>query len=455
MTLLRFKDQDLDQLSTYANIAQFVSFSDKGEQRFSNIYGFSKNHRFCSIEGAVSCLMDASVENSVNIRSFYPDQPQSCAFIHNVRDCGTAIRHIENLLLNGLFVIVNEMIPFDDGGISGAILQYGKVEMTVGEGSRFVEESKYPIATFDKSTASRLISMVYGIEPDIDYPNDKRVEFSVHPKPSGCKRSHTVIWEIETLADSDLHSIEERHIWPSKLSMFLGDKTYGLLMAQLYGFRVPHTTVYLRDKQVQPFSFGTRTSTGGVWTRTCPKVQEPGKFTTVRGFRDPYLLMDEDDPSGKQISACLHQHEIPAVYSGAAITTNEGLIVEGIAGFGDVFMLGGQPITLPRNVETEVCLLNSKLQNVFGPVRFEWVYDGHRIWIVQLHIGTSVSSKRVIYPGKTSKEIVFNIRDGFSYLRELISTLDKDTSIVVAGNVGMSSHIADLLRKEQIPSRLR
>jgi glutathione synthase/RimK-type ligase-like ATP-grasp enzyme len=55
--------------------------------------------------------------------------------------------------------------------------------------------------------------------------------------------------------------------WPNRFSSILGDKAYGLLMANLAGVPVPRTLVI--GRRIAPFTFGDVTGSFEFWTRTC------------------------------------------------------------------------------------------------------------------------------------------------------------------------------------------
>jgi len=446
-----YKDQILDYLAVNANVAQFVSFSPDLQQRYMRIFGYTENMKFKSMEDSILALLEASPEHSVNVRSFMPNQPQSHEFIYGLTSVSDVAENLKRLSTSGLFTIVNETVSVEDGGVSG-VLQNGMVECAPGVIPRFVEKSKDPIASLPLDLSIKLLEIVYGFTPHIKYSQNERVEFSIHPIRRGCNNSHTIIWEVETVDNS---TIQPFYIWPTSFSRLIGDKAYGLLLAFLLDLPVPRTTVFSKNPILGIFSFGTATGRDEVWMRTCPKIQEPGKYTTVRGWRDPYALMVEDDPEGTALASCLAQQEVPAKYSGALISTAEGPIIEGVEGFGDSFMLGAaSPVELPESIKKDVLSLYDDLTSRVGPVRFEWVHDGKNPWVLQLHPGMTQSLKRVVYPGEFSNSIEFDVNSGLKKLREIIQLLAPNTGIIVKGNIGMSSHIADVLRKAKIPSTL-
>ena len=244
--------------------------------------------------------------------------------------------------------------------------------------------------------------------------------------------------------------------WPNRMSAAMGDKAYGLLIASVIGLPVPYTTVVSR--MIPLFSFGDKIhSEEPDWVRTVPKDQTPGKFQTIRGWKDPFQIMQEDDPDNSKIAAIIIQHGIKARYSGSAITDNDNkLIFEGCRGYGDKFMTGDRgPEDLPNQVQGEVTFLYERVLEKIGPARFEWVYDGRLAWIVQLHRGRTATSGNVIYPGLPKDWLTFNVESGLEELRKLTAQAqEKNLGIRLIGNVGLTSHFGDILRKAKVPSTL-
>src|SRR5262249_50805753 len=156
---------------------------------------------------------------------------------------------------------------------------------------------------------------------------------------------------------------------------------YGLLIAHLAGLPVPQTLVI--NRRIAPFTFGRPTGSAEVWLRTSPREQVPGKFTTTKGWTDPFDLLRREDPEGQQIASVLCQHAIHSAFAGASIVSAEGnLVTEGKAGEGDTFMKGtSPPEVLPDDVVQEVEALHRRASSLLGPVRFEWVFDGRLLWV--------------------------------------------------------------------------
>ena len=447
-----YKDDVLNTLAEENNVAQFVSFGPDLSVRHRRIKGHVPNPYFGTMYNHITILLQASGEQSVNVRSFLPDQPRSNEFIYGITAVDEAVAHVVRLSAQGLYTIVNETIDVDDGGVSG-VLQNDMVEFSPGVVPRFVETSEELVSTFPKGLASEILQVVYGFDPQLTkYTKDTRLEFSIHPNKRGYKQQRTIVWEKE-----QVNYVEVPHFlsWPTAFSKLIGDKAYGLMMADILGFDVPRTTVFPRKKSLAPFTFGTHTNEDVTWMRTCPNIQVPGKYTTTRGWTDPYDLMSSDDPSGKILASCLSQQEVASEFSGALLSDGDKLTIEGTKGFGDEFMQGeAAPITLPGKVVNDLTNLYNILGNILGPVRFEWAHDGKKPWVLQLHTGTVPSSGRTIVPGEFEESMNFDVTSGLENLRQIIKDIKPGFGIIVNGNVGMSSHIADMLRKAEVPSVL-
>ncbi|MHC5761846.1 hypothetical protein, partial [Nostoc sp.] len=77
------------------------------------------------------------------------------------------------------------------------------------------------------------------------------------------------------------------------------------------------------------------------------------------------------------------------------------------------------------------------------------------IWLVQLHCGATKSSGSTIYPGNVPFYHTFEVERGLEELRNLISTIqNKEEGIILVGDVGITSHLGDVLRRAEIPSRI-
>jgi hypothetical protein len=444
-----FKDLILDGLASRWNVAQFVSFGPDLRQRYARIHGHAPNHRFKTTDDAVQAILAASPEGSVNVRSFEPENPKSREFVYGVRSADEVLQHLRRLGAQGLYTIVNETIDVKDGGVSGVAFG-GVVEFAPEDTPRSVE--KPGTAALPRDMAAKLFKIVYGFKPTLPQNRELRVEFSIHPLRRGFRHDHTVVWEIERATAPPKEASPN---WPNLFSRFIGDKAFGLLIAHLARLSVPRTTVIPR--RTAPFTFGRDTGSAEPWIRTCPTEQVPGKFTTHRGWLDPYKLMQEEDPKGTAIASILHQAGVAAKYSGALVTDANGKItVEGVSEFGDEFMVGKRgPEHLPARLRRDVRRTYESARARLGPVRFEWVHDGKRVWIVQLHVGATASSGRTIYPGAAKRYHRFETERGIDALRKLIETVNgSGEGVILVGRIGITSHFGDLLRRARIPSRI-
>jgi hypothetical protein len=451
----RRKDAVLDELAKTANVAQFISFSPRRgdvKQEFARVLGFPPNHRFENLDVALESLLQNSVERSINIRSFIPNDPRSCPFKYGLKSISEAAQWVRTLSSEGLHTIANETVDKSDGGVSGVVMG-DIIEFGPDDTPRIVE--KDDVATLPRGLGIELLSIVYGFLPDLQYPRDNRVEFSIHPQRRGWKHTNTLCWELTSPGRLDLKS---SFMWPNRFSRMIGDKVFGLLIAHLLGVPVPRTSAIAR--RVKVFTFGRETGNSEIWTRTCPREQVPGKFTTTMGWTDPFALLQDEDPNNKQISSVLCQNAISAEYSGAAVVTaDDRLVIEGIAGWGDNFMRGQiLPHELPLKVTEAIKDLYSRLQAAIGPVRFEWVFDGETVWVVQLHKGKTQSVGNWLVPGNAEKWVHFNSADNpseaLNNLRSLVQNLEPGTGIVLSRSVGLTSHLADIIRRAGIPARL-
>lgn len=444
-----YKDAILDALAHQSNVAEFVSFAPDLRQRYAWIRDYRENHRFPSPRTAIAALLERASEHSVNIRSFDPENPKSREFIYGKTDPDTVSGEVQRLAAEGLYTIVNETVDVDDGGVSG--VAYGDViEFAPGDTPRCVE--KPGTAGMSRRLAMALFQIVYGIRVALPQRQDLRVEFSLHPLRRGYRHDHTIIWETEAPGPAPEASSVA---WPNRFSRWIGDKAFGLLIAHLIGLRVPRTQVI--GRRVAPFTFGMDTGLAEPWLRTSPTQQVPGKFTTRRGWLDPFRLMQEEDPEGQMIASVLAQQGIDARFSGALVAqVDRDPLLEGVAGHGDDFMVGRRgPEALPDQVRRAVLEVYGRATEQLGPVRFEWVHDGDTVWVVQLHKGATASVGRIIFPGESAHDHSFDVGQGIDALRQLIERV-KGTGdgIVLVGHVGVTSHFGDLLRHARIPSRL-
>lgn len=447
------KDASLDHLAEQGfNVAQFVSFSPKGgkqpKQEYSRLASYEKNHKFADLTDAVETLLVRSADGSVNVRSFEPFNSQSREFVYGLKTVREAVATVERLTREGLHTIVNETVDIHDGGVSGVLL--GNVlEFAPDATPRCVEEPG--TASLPRGWGRELLSTVYRFPVELSVPLGSRLEFSIHPRPRGWKQTNILVWEFEEHPHIEAHPRLE---WPNIFSRFIGDKAFGLLVAHHVGLPVPFTTVI--NRRVAPFSFGRPTGSGETWIRTAPAEQIPGKLTTRRGWVDPYALLHSEDPDGALVSSVISQDGVRPAYSGALIVGIDGnLILEGKRGEGESLMLGkSTPQRLPQSIGADVQSLFRHAEAALGPVRFEWVHDGERAWVVQLHRGATESDSEWITRGEADRWVNFHRKQGLESLRSLLEDLSPRTGLCVSGKIGLTSHMADVIRRARVPARM-
>lgn len=446
-----FKDAILDRLASTANVAQFVSFDPTLTQRFSRVAGFPANHVFGSYQEAIYALLARCPDGTANIRSFHPGFTKPGVFVYG-KDAGAAVNELASLAANGLYTIVNETVDIKDGGVSGVVLD-SVIEFAPEDTPRCVD--KPGVASLGRSEGIAVLEIGYGFAPSLDFPPNHRVEFSIHPVRRGVRKEHTIVWQLDQV---EAARASPSWSWPNNFSRFVGDKVYGLLIAHVLGCAVPETTVVAR--RLPPFSFGRSTGTGEKWIRTSPAEQHPGRFTTQPHWCDPFSLVQREDPDGVLMSAVLAQEGVVPVFSGKLDATQTGdTVVQGVAGKGDAFMAGeAPPDTLPPAVVRAVTELYHRLSDRLHPISMEWVYDGRQVWVVQLHRrGIPTTAPGVIVPGEAEYYHRFEVKRGIEALRRLVDEVGaegKEHGIILVGNVGVTSHFGDILRRSGIVSRI-
>jgi hypothetical protein len=444
-----FKDAVLDSLSNHGNVAQFISFSPSLDIRYSRIAGHAPNATFASPQEAVAFLLKASPEGSVNVRSYHPESPKSREFIYGLRDVEGVDAALRRLAGQGLYTIVNETVDVNDGGVSGVALG-DVIEFAPGDTPRCVE--KPGTVSLPRAIALSMLQRVYGFAPTL--PAGRwRIEFSIHPAPRGYRKGHTILWEAERESGTQ----RAPHVrWPNHFSRFLGDKAFGLLLADCLGFPVPSTLVISRN--VRPFAFGRSTGTGETWVRTCPREPVPGKFTTLRGWTDPFKLLSQEDPDGKELVSVLSQEGVQAAFSGASISAGRpAALVEGVEGNGSEFMLGRTPAQLLPSTTIDAVrrLMECVVQLVGGTVKIEWAYDEQIVWILQVQQIEQPALGAIIVPGEPSHFRHFDVAGGIDQFRNAVTEAKAaGEGVIVVGAVGITSHFGDILRRSGVPSRI-
>lgn len=461
------KDEKLDYLVTnkVANVAQFISFEPNSnlKTRFIHINNFD-NSKEISSKKLIEKLILSAPSKAVNIRSFSRKAMKGNKLVYNkgIDDIEEILKTIEENSLDNKYSIVNENIDINDCGVSGVVL--GEViEFSPEDTPKCVE--KEGVCSLPREIGLKILQNVYGFSPDIKFDENYRVEFSIHPNRQGVKKEHTIIWEYEYYEKVDY---QRKISWPNNFSRFIGDKVFGLLIADSLGIMVPKTTVISR--KIAPFTFGVQTGLNEKWIRTCPVKKEPGKFYTGSSWIDPFKLMDEEESKGSNkinIASILSQDDVEALYSGASFITEYEYsdLIEGVIGNGDKFMVGEQDkLELPTEVIEAVKNLNNKLRThhkELGDVSVEWVYDGKIVWLVQLNQlkgenkYKNSDSNIIVHGNPSHYEKVF-VKDGLDSLRNKIDLLkDENIGIELIGNIGVTSHFGDLLRLSNIPSILK
>jgi hypothetical protein len=439
-------------------VAEFVSFGPgrTPAARFGRIRGDGGGGDVrlgdVDVEGAVARLFASSSAKAVNVRSFRPAASKGNPFEYGVARVADAAALVRRHAAAGYYTIVNETIDVNDGGVSG-VLSGGVVEFAPGDTPRAVEKSGTTALPHDR--AIELLSTVYGFRPEVDDVRGERLEFSVHPLRVGYRRTHTVLWERAVAENGELPAALS---WPNRFSRFLGDKTFGLLIASIAGFPVPHTRVVAR--RVAPFEFGRPTGTGERWLRTSPAEPTPGKFTTRLGWTDPFELLTAEDPRGTRLSSVLAQEAVDATHSGAAFSGGgdgaHAAHVEGVTGRGDRFMLGRErPEALPGHVTAAVREATAEVAAEVGPVRLEWAFDGRTVWVLQVRLMRGEPSVEVINPGRAGTWLSFDPDEGLDRLALLVrEAAATGGGVRVSKPVGITSHVGDILRRAGVPAMI-
>lgn len=436
------------------NIARYISIAPDMSIRYIYIdkdYVYKGNLKECILD-----LIEASNSKSVNIRSFSIESMKGHSLVYGkqANEIDEILNVIQKNCNENKYSIINETIDVNDGGVSGVILG-NIIEFAPNDTPKCVE--KPDICFLERNMGMHLLKTVYGFTPECDFDENYRVEFSLHPHREGLRKTHTIIWEYEKFEE---YEYDIKIKWPNKFSRFIGDKPFGLIIADYLGFNVPYTTVISRN--VPPFSFGQETGLREKWIRTAPIVKEPGKYFTGDKWTDPFILMQKEELKGDNqinIASILSQSAVDAVYSGGAIISENQAndVIEGVAGKGDNFMVGADYLDfLPDSVLLKLkSLLNEirKYYYILGDVSIEWVFDGTKIWLVQLNQIKEKGFGTTIVEGKPTKYEKFYVEDGLEQLRSKIKAIkDSNIGIELIGDVGLTSHFGDVLRHANIPS---
>jgi hypothetical protein len=451
-----YKDEKLYYMANELglNIAQFISIGPGMEIRYS----LTKEPMEFMLKDSILKLIELSSYKMVNVRTFKDEDSKSLDFIYGKtkEDIDEIIDIIREKTSQGIYCIVNENIDINDGGVSG-VMMVDTMEFAPQDTPRCVE--KPGVCSIEIELGIYMLKRIYGIDFEriLPYINEGRIEFSIHPNKQGIYDSNLIIWEYEEL--DDYIYAQKRITFDNRFSEFMGNKAYGLLMLWDRGFLVPQTLVIGRN--LPPFTFGEPTHQTEKWIRTCPYQKISGKYYSGKGWQDPFKFMEEEDPN-KEVVSILWQDHVEAEYSGAALITKPGQdnIIECVRGDGDKFMVGESKLDdLPTSIKGEIDKIGYRLQDTFsdeGTYSIEWVFDGESIWIVQFNEIDNISNQSgIIVDGCPETYVDYNVDKGLEGLRSLVDNIKDDSiGINLIGEVGITSHFGDILRINNIPSRI-
>lgn len=437
------KDDVLAELGARRNVAQFVSFGVEAAPRPRHVLirGLAP-HASDEPRGLVTALLAASGSGAVNVRTFRADGQRGTPFHYGLTDVAEVLRTVSAEAAVGHHTIVNELIDVEDGGVSGVATPTA-IEFAPDATPRVVEEAG--VAGGPPELMLPLLATVYGFPlSDIVVPG-QRIEFSIHPQRVGYRHEHVIAWEADPAADGAVPALT----WPNRFSRHLGDKVFGLILADVAGEPVPRATVVAR--RVHPFTFGRPTGSHEGWTRTSPHEPQPGVYSTVRGWVDLVRLMAQEDPDGTQLASALYQDDVDALYSGATEPLADGDVVDGVTGDGAAYMLGERTGgTLPAEVVDAVRGTLARLAAAFGRVKIEWAYDGTRVWVLQLH-QVRGRTLAITDAGGPDWERV-DPRDGLQAVRDgAARAAARGTGVQLTAPVGLTSHAVEVIRQAGVP----
>ena len=440
------------------NVAQFVSFDDKGKVEYYSLKEDVWEPDYRNKALLLNNLLKYATYGKVNIRTYKLDDNMSHPFIQNLSTIDEIYSYLEKFKEQKLYTIVSETVVTNDGGVSG-IMDSDIVEFAPGITPRDIENlSSIEIAKLPREMGCAILECIYGTTlAPFKYEKNKRIEFSTHPKPIGSSNNNKLFWQIDK---STAHIDAPDICWPNSFSKMIGDKTYGLMVAYFLGFNVPCTTVYNKNDRVPNFTFGRYTKSKKVWTRSCPSESQPGKYPTFPKYvkSSKFFKLCGDYPD---MVACIHQDEVNAKYSGGMIIDRDyNVWIDGVKGFGDHFMMGdvNNTIQLPDKIYKLVKVVGLELsRKINNSIKVEWVVDhNNEFWVLQLRVDDSVKACSTIVDVECFGNYVEYdpLGDtGLIKLRKLVDDI-KDTGdgIVVKRKIGITSHVADILRKNKIPS---
>jgi hypothetical protein len=65
------------------------------------------------------------------------------------------------------------------------------------------------------------------------------------------------------------------------------------------------------------------------------------------------------------------------------------------------------------------------------------------------------STVNALVPGDATHWISFETERGLEQLRDLVASLEPGAGLLLQGEVGLTSHVADVIRRAGIPARIR
>jgi hypothetical protein len=497
------KDERLFYLSDKYNVARFISIGPDGLLRYlvsstaiPGIETYRKTKRMiyptestdfqstaavykCSssnIDAFLSTLEQEGVK-AVNIRSFRKDQEQGNPFVFYLPITDTVRIYSElcKLVDAGYYCILHEWLDTDDGGLSGCIYQNNTVTIAPGLTPRDMEtEPNLAHLKLDSPIVAHLEKQLQFSMEDMDFNPAKRYEFSVHTQPVGHKQEQVIVWEISDTTTTE--KFPTHHIWPSHLSRHIGDKLYGLLVAQDVHIDLTLPTIsidvidFLKDTQNnESLNSMTSWSSPKIILRPCPPEQLPGELDSIVLPNDANIYqelmtyfknVDTTDVDAvvenykqKNLKTFIIQPYEPVAYSGAYYSIGPykngyDIYVEGVQGHGNKFMVNEEdPEVLPDNLTKAVRNIGNKLNDKLKlPTRGEWIAKvdekgNYHVQLVQLHIAHDICDYdtyqdldmcvRYIYKGSLYEDteedkniyLQWSASDGLDKLRYLVKTI--------------------------------
>jgi hypothetical protein len=101
-----------------------------------------------------------------------------------------------------------------------------------------------------------------------------------------------------------------------------------------------------------------------------------------------------------------------------------------------------------------VSAAHAALSDRLGAVRIEWVHDGSRVWILQLHRGATDTGGDVLVPGEAAHWFDIGAQQPLAEIRAALESLPEGAGVQIIGDIGLTSHVADVVRKRGRPARL-